>query len=733
MAISFSRPDPASPASVSSAQFPTSRKGYDQSEVRDFLRMVAAEQARLQERERFLERELRAAQQSAAPNMATIDEDTATRLLGEEAARVLTTAREAATQIRQRAEEGSGRLLREATDEAQRLREEAEIEAARRRQDAAADSEAELQMAKQQGRDMVNEARAYRERVLSELARRRELARQQIEQLIHGRDRLLQAFERSRIAAVEVMAELTPLGEPSEYVNLQPTTGPVPIMLASREPVAAPSGHADLTLVPNLPDLDDDRDGTTALSLAALAIAQDSLAAPTTPPAADLVAGSDMANPGRDADDLVVDPDPEVDEVDDAAVADHADDADDADDADAEPEMGDPADGAVADPAVTDSAVADSAVGEPAFADAEAAEPDFFLDDSATPLDETWSPPPVGGVFSLQHVHPELDADSVADMFDGTGDAAAPPAHTAGAAETETAAETVTETEALAESEDDDDNVVELFAANASSCAEPVSTEAATEPVSTEAAADAATRAVADTATEAATDATPGTGGTVDDLFARLRAARSDAVARKVTDAPITNDSAAGRAESISVAPLAAESEDDAVESAMDPESAETPFVDPDETVIPIIVAVARKLKRVLADEQNELLDTLRRKEPVRSIDALLSWEVDQSDRYAVAVEADLVSASVAGANGNDDARNPALVRPATDAVTNEIVAPLRDRLTRCIDKADGDNADLSNQVRSLYREWKTHRIDEHVETIVRLAFDRGALTVTSS
>ncbi|MEI7619761.1 MAG: DivIVA domain-containing protein, partial [Actinomycetota bacterium] len=62
MAISFSRPDPSSAASVSSAQFPTSRRGFDQAEVRDFLRMVAAELARLQERERFLERELRSSQ-----------------------------------------------------------------------------------------------------------------------------------------------------------------------------------------------------------------------------------------------------------------------------------------------------------------------------------------------------------------------------------------------------------------------------------------------------------------------------------------------------------------------------------------------------------------------------------------------------------------------------------------------------------------------------------------------
>ena len=90
-------------------------------------------------------------------------------------------------------------------------------------------------MAKQQGREMVEEARAYRERVLGELSRRRDLARQQIDQLIHGRDRLVQAFERARLVAADVVAELAPLGELSEYVNLSPTTGPVPVMVpASR-------------------------------------------------------------------------------------------------------------------------------------------------------------------------------------------------------------------------------------------------------------------------------------------------------------------------------------------------------------------------------------------------------------------------------------------------------------------------------------------------------------------
>ena len=541
MAISFSRPDPSSAASVSSAQFPTSRRGFDQAEVRDFLRMVAAELARLQERERFLERELRSAQHPGSSDAVTMDDDTATRLLGEEAARVLQTAREAATQIRARAEDGSARLLREATDEAQRLREEAEIESARRRQDAASDAEAEVQMAKQQGRDMVNEARAYRERVLSELARRRELARQQLEQLIHGRDRLLQAFERSRLAAVDVMAELTPLGEPVEYVNLQPTTGPVPLMV------------------------------------------------PAT---------SMYMQPDRDDDDL--------DQV--------------------------------------------------AQTQVEVAEAEAEVEIEIVELDI------------------DIEVEAEADVFGDADD------DTIGLQLVEPHDDTVVSLPEPAPFDDRNDNndreparVVSLFA--------KTSDRAETKPTSS-----------------------------VDDLFARLRESRADTVVERT----------------VRVEEPAAEVEDE------DEESQTESGVDTvAEAVVPLILSASRKLKRVLADEQNELLDLLRRKEPVRTLDDLLPWEADQSARYSAAVEKDLVAAAVAGAQGGSDGRNPAIVRPALDAVTNDIISPLRDRLTRSIDKAAGVNSDLANEVRGIYREWKAHRIDEYVEEIVRLAYDRGALTVT--
>ena len=545
MAISFSRPDPSSAASVSSAQFPTSRRGFDQAEVRDFLRMVAAELARLQERERFLERELRSAQHPGSSDAVTMDDDTATRLLGEEAARVLQTAREAATQIRARAEDGSARLLREATDEAQRLREEAEIESARRRQDAASDAEAEVQMAKQQGRDMVNEARAYRERVLSELARRRELARQQLEQLIHGRDRLLQAFERSRLAAVDVMAELTPLGEPVEYVNLQPTTGPVPLMV------------------------------------------------PAT---------SMYMQPDRDDDDL----------------------------------------------------------GQLAQAQVEVAEVEI----AAVELK----------IVELDIEVVELEIELEADVFGEADD------DTIGLQLVESHDDTVVSLPEPAPFDDRNDNN-DREPARVVSLVGKTSDRAETKPTSS-----------------------------VDDLFARLRESRADTVVERAASVEMP------------AAEVEVEDEESQTESGVDTVA---------EAVVPLILSASRKLKRVLADEQNELLDLLRRKEPVRTLDDLVPWEADQSARYSAAVEKDLVAAAVAGAQGGSDGRNPAIVRPAIDAVTNDIISPLRDRLTRSIDKAAGVNSDLANEVRGIYREWKAHRIDEYVEEIVRLAYDRGALTVT--
>lgn len=574
MALSFSRPDPSSPDAVASATFATSRRGYDQNDVRDLLRMVAAEMARLQEREKFLERELRAAQRGTT-NVAALDDEVVTRMLGEEAARILQTAREAASQIKIRSEEAASRVLREATDEAQRLREEAEVEAARRRQDASADAESELLMAKQQGREMVNEARAYRERVLSELARRRELARQQIEQLMHGRDRLLQAFERSRLVAVDVMAELTPLGEPSEYVNLSPTTGPVPLMVPNQRP---PREQPEASQHPAV------EDGAAAPE------AEVEVEVPA-PPAAD----------------------------------------------DAEPRAEETVELGVAEP--------------------ESEEPD-------------------NTVVLMR------DAREARDQGEREESGRAAPVV------------------ALFGGDDDDESEVTESGPKAS----------------------------------------------VDDLFARLRAARADTVAERArqsdgpgeespADPEASDDATVVAAEELAV--FQASPGPPLVEEALD----DSPFGRRDASLTPVILACARKLKRVLADEQNEILHVLRRAEPVRAIDTMIPWQTEQVARYSAAIESELEKAALVGAASIDDGtarehkadiHRAGATKAAVEAMTNTLIVPLRERLERALAQAGGDNAELATMVRGIYREWKTQRIDEHLDDIARSAFGRGALAAVT-
>jgi DivIVA domain-containing protein len=575
MALSFSRPDPSSPDAIASAAFSTSRRGYDQTEVRDLLRMVAAEMARLQEREKFLERELRTAQRGTN-SVVALDEEVVTRMLGEEAARILQSAREAASQIKIRSEDGASRMLREATDEAQRLREEAEVEAARRRQDASSDAESELVMAKQQGREMVNEARAYRERVLSELARRRELARQQIEQLMHGRDRLLQAFERSRLVAVDVMAELTPLGEPSEYVNLAPTTGPVPLMVPNQRPPEAPTREPEhspiaVTVVEPEPDL------TAEM--------------PADEPVEELVDTHDAATPDVDTLDALEPPDD---------------------------------------------------------------------------VDNT--------VLLMRDAHEVHDHDEHDDAR-----TAAP--------------------------------VVALFGHDDGDEAESID---------------------------------DGPRASVDDLFARLRASRADSVIERAQRREIeaddeaaqtaTDDTATGEMAILEeLAVFQASPQAPLIEDALD----DTLFGQRDASLTPIIVACARKLKRVLADEQNEILHTLRRNEPVRTLDTMLPWQTEQAARYAASITAELEKAALMGAASIDngsmkehraDITRAGATKAAVEAMTTTIVAPLRERLERAVSDAAGDNEELATMVRGVYREWKTQRIDEHLDDVARAAFGRGAL-----
>jgi DivIVA domain-containing protein len=589
MAISFSRPDPSSPTAVAGATFPSSRRGFDQNEVRDFLRMVSAEISRQQERITFLERELLNSQQAAPAPQIELNEETITELLGEETARIVQAAREAAGKIKVRSEETATRLVREATDEAARVREDAELEAARVRQDATSDAEAEILMAKQQGRDMVNEARAYRERVLADVARRRELAREQIEDLMHGRDRIVQVFDRARIATEDVLRELDDVAEePSEFVNLAPTTGPIPIIVQADEIEAREAMRPAVSSAPAFAPYDQDEDVAVM------------------------------------AEEVVIDRTALIEDV-----------------------------------VVIEKTVVEEPVIEAV------AEVSVVVETPIAPVVELVVETPVSNVVPL-FARQEVQAVDTDD-------------------------------EDLDDEDDVNDPPLVIVEPKAKVVVPPA-----------------------------------------DDIFAKLRRSGAESVAKEVATTQVKKAEPKKKTAEKETAKVSEPVIEKAVEIAAEPAieevAAPTPFELRDEALAPVIAAMSRRLKRVLADEQNEVLDILRGKLPVKTLDAIVGPKSDHSARMIEALEASLRGAALAGAKSLSNASDKEVQKMVTSqmAAINEyvvatVVAPLRERLSRSISQASGDNAELTSLVRLVYREWKNTHVDTQVDNIAQTSFGRGA------
>ena len=624
MAISFSRPDPSSPAAVGSASFPTNRRGFDQGEVRDFLRMVAAELARLQERERFLENELRTLQTSGMAAPGRLDEETVTTLLGEEAARVLSTARDASTQIRDRAEESATRLVKDAAEDASRIRESAMIEAARIHEDAAHDAEAEIEMAKQQGRDMVNEARAYREKVLSELSRRRDAARGQIEQLLHGRDRLLNAFERARLASEDVINGLQDAhDEPEFIVDLSPTTGPIPVVNPEHPSVKM----FDNETAEVVETIESDVATTVIFDHDTAEVIETELAV-----------------------DVFVDV-PEMEEISDVVIEDVV-------------EVDNVA------PEVVEVPVAEISVH---------AEIEDVISEAVEEIVET-------AVISAEH-----------------------PVH--GIARFE---ETVADAPVVEEipADTSQTNVVSLFGRGRRGNDVPE--------VSPEVATDISVPEISTPEISAPEVKQSKAASGVDDIFAKLRAGSTAEVAAKVeVKDPIVEEEKPSKKKSKPQQEIIA----------ADPAR----FAERDEALSGLVVTMARKLKRVLADEQNNVLEHLRGKRSSLEMDAILGTVEEHSFRYATAIADDTMAAAGAGAksvksSGGSSRRvtQKAISAHITASVTAGLVAGFREDARIAIGEAEGDREILASLMRDVYRKWKSDLIDQHVDDLACTSYSKG-------
>ncbi|MCZ7527419.1 MAG: DivIVA domain-containing protein [Acidimicrobiia bacterium] len=272
-----------SPDEIVSRGFPSAFRGISEAEVRSFLRRVADDVAHSRERERELTDRVEELERQLSDPPA-ITERQLLDALGEETARVLRSAQEAAQDIRTKAEERATLIVREAQDDARRMREEAETLLADRlreaneastalqraaetraaelraetertveeqRERSARDAEAEIEAARASGREMVSEARAVRERVLADLARRRSLLQAQIEELRGGRDRLLEAYrlvKRTLAEATEALSHADRRPEAAGPVALPALEDELERSVASMEerPGVAPGAEPEV-------------------------------------------------------------------------------------------------------------------------------------------------------------------------------------------------------------------------------------------------------------------------------------------------------------------------------------------------------------------------------------------------------------------------------------------------------------------------------------------------------
>ncbi len=225
------------PDDVARHTFASVRRGFDPTEVRDYLESIATGLRGQAEREQDLLAQLADAERRAANPV--IDDTMLTTAVGKETARVLQSAHDAAAEMVANAQAEAARMVAEATEVSERmvteatdvsehaqtradallaerlaeaetasaaLRERTEQQVAAALEKVRADADELTERARAEGRVMVEEAQALRARVLADLSRRRKVLHAQIEQLRAGRERLAETVNDVK-HSVEAIAD----------------------------------------------------------------------------------------------------------------------------------------------------------------------------------------------------------------------------------------------------------------------------------------------------------------------------------------------------------------------------------------------------------------------------------------------------------------------------------------------------------------------------------------------
>ena len=179
------------PGDLELRSFPITRRGFDPTEVRSQLQAAASEIRRLQRLCNELSGRLTESQQAGRGDT---DAQRVTEVLGVEVSSVLEAAHNAAASRIERAESEAEAMSHEARSAVESVLADATAQSTELVASARLEAEEIVAESRNHGREMVNEAQIVRERMLRDLARKRQTGRTQIEQLRAGRDRLLDAL-----------------------------------------------------------------------------------------------------------------------------------------------------------------------------------------------------------------------------------------------------------------------------------------------------------------------------------------------------------------------------------------------------------------------------------------------------------------------------------------------------------------------------------------------------------
>ena len=682
---------PLDATGIARRHFATVRKGYDPTEVRAFLHELSEIVGRLQRGEAHqLDRAERA--EARAQLAEQLDEHRLVELLGAETARVLEAAREAAGDIRARAEESAARMVRDAQSEAHTILEQAERDGADRRREIVSeaeqlqrDAEAILERRRAEGQELADgirrAAEVERDRMLAEgqqaragaeadAARLRDTAREQGRQLIAEAQAV-----RERMLG-DLARRRRTAKEQLERLN------------AARERLLAAYEVVRRTV--------DEATGELTVALPQAKLASESAARRVSEA-----------------------PEPSVDELEAeltvARMAGLVEDLDGLDDVDVD-QIDALIDGRLE---VADHQLADQAAGLPRrMASADAGERKSIWPFRRRPADERPT--------AREPSEPSEPSAAAAEALEA-------------ADRREMADHPVERSRGIdADLDDGERTVVPLEPVGG----DELEAEDDHPPVADVGAGDAVEADVGELrAADPAGDHPGGVEGSGDDhdqveeLFARLKADREPSA----PGATGGNETLGVGATAVAVIDEPQDGGDVAVAAGDDDADAEADELDPDAAVLhdrdnhlgPVERELGRRLKRVLADDQNEVFDLLRRDHPA-SLDDVVPAAAEHAQRYAAAALPDLDVAALSGAASVNRE-----VRGSCTALAMELgrslVEPMRERIARSFDECDGDLEEVTERLRSLYREWKGQRIGAAVRHYAAAAYAWGVYEATPS